>query len=219
MKEILADSHGLNLGLGGTQTHSGLYPHWTIPHVTSTSLSAPYHSWSDGEPQKSHPVLAQSPRKLLSVSRCHENVAFGMTLRKSWYRKMLHTSIFLMAASNIFMIETGIPSWIEHATLMMQWNSFKSIIWQCLAMCVRRVSVPDYKPGYALLMLSVTQLKLDFRIHNVCHCFVSLDRNEAWQVMSFSKYWKWSILSNVSNIPQNISHGKMRLKKRLITFN
>ena len=34
-------------------------------------------------------------------------------------------------------------------------------------------------------------------IRNVCHGFVSLDRNEAWQVISFSIYQKWIILSNV----------------------
>ena len=31
-------------------------------------------------------------------------------------------------------------------------------------------------------MLPVTYLKYGFRIHNMCHCFVSLDRNEARQV-------------------------------------
>ena len=55
--------------------------------------------------------------------------AFGMTLRKSWYTTMLHTPIFLMSGPNIFHGWKGKPSWVELATLMMQWDSFKSVIW------------------------------------------------------------------------------------------
>ena len=80
----------------------------------------------------------------------------------------------------------------------------------CLAMLIRRISKPDYKPWYALLMLSETHLRHDFRVHNVCHWFVLLDQNEASHVFNFSIYW---------NMIFSQSCDKMKLKKRPITFN
>ena len=60
-------------------------------------------------------------------------------------------------------------------------------------------------------MLPVTHLKHDFPINNVCHCFVSLDRNDMWQVIYFSTYSKWSILSIV--LPKIIYFQKFKLRK------
>ena len=48
-------------------------------------------------------------------------------------------------------------------------------------MLIRRVSDPDYNPWYGL-MLPVKHLKLDFRIHSVFHCFLSIERKEAWRL-------------------------------------
>ena len=81
-------------------------PHWTIHPVTTTLLLAPCRSGADGETQKPHSVLAQSPRRLPLVSCCRENgspvLPSGLTLRKFWYRTALHTPIFLMSVPNIF---------------------------------------------------------------------------------------------------------------------
>ena len=65
---------------------SGMCPYWRTSAVTTTSLSAPYHFWADGEPQKPHSVLAQSPRRLrcfMLTWKWEHSVAFGVTVRKS----------------------------------------------------------------------------------------------------------------------------------------
>ena len=79
--------------------HPGLCSHRTANPVTTTSLTAPNHSWPDGEPDKIHSVLVVIPKIALCFILSWEwepSVAFGVTLRKSWYRTMPHTSIFLM---------------------------------------------------------------------------------------------------------------------------
>ena len=158
-------------------------------------ISAPRHSWADGEPQKLHSVLAQSTRRSRSVSCWHEKrspvLPFGMILRESWFRTMRHTPIFLMSVPNIFPGWNGNTQWsrtrnIEDAMRLFQINDLVMFGYACPSHFRPRF----YEPWCALLMFTVTHVKLDFRLPNVCHCFVPLDRKEAWQVINFSKYWK-----------------------------
>ena len=150
--------------------------------------------------------------------------AFGITSRKSWYRSMLHTPILLMSAPNIFHGWNGNTQLSRTRKIDDAMRLFQIIDLVMFGLLVRHISDPDYKPWYALLMLPATHLKLDFQIHNVCHCFVSLDQSEAWQVINFSIYWKRSILSpvlpKIKYFPKNKSHGKTKLKKgRLVLIN
>ena len=79
-------------------------------------------------------------------------------------------------------------------------------------MLVCCISDPDYEPGYALQMLPLIHFKLDFRIHNACHFFVSLDRNEAWQVINLS------IFCRKSNISPKYMSGKNQAEKEADYF-
>ena len=100
-----------------------------------------------------------------------------------------------------FTVEKGITRCVELATS--NWtlsNKWSDNVWICLSVAF---SDPDYKPWYALLTLAVTHSKLEFRIHNVCHCFESLDRNKSLHAINFGIYWNWNILSNVL---QKIKH-------------
>ena len=162
-----------------------------------------------------------------AVSCCHENGSPGLPLGWLWgnpERTMLHTPIFLMSVPNIFHGWNGNTQLsrtrnIDNAVRLFQINDL--VMFDCA--CSSQFRPGLHKPWYVVLKLTVTHLKLNFRLHNVCHCFVSLDRNDVWQVINFSIYWKLSILCNVlpkiQIFPQNISHGKMKLKMRPITFN
>ena len=73
----------------------------------------------------------------------------------------------------------------------MQCDSFISVILFILAYGCPFHFGPYY--AHVLLMLEGTNLKYDFRIHKECHCFISLDRNEAWEGNNFNTYWKWKV--------------------------
>ena len=118
-----------------------------------------------------------------------------------------------------FTVETGIPIWVELATCNeILLNQLSGNVWLRLSIAFQTRIINCDMHSWCCQW----HLKHDFQIYNMCHCFKSLDQNEAWQVINFSIYWKWSILSNVlpkiKYFPQK-SHGEMKLKKRPIIFN
>ena len=73
-----------SISFGYTTAHSGQRQDWLTSQATSTPLSAPYLSWSDGEPQKPHSVLAYSSRRMCYLSCCHDNGSPVLPL--GWFR-------------------------------------------------------------------------------------------------------------------------------------
>ena len=163
-----------------------------------------------------------------AVSCCRANGGPVLYLGWLWGNpdivQMLHTPILLIRAPTICHGRNGYTQLnktrsTDDTMRLFQINDLVMFGYACPS---------HFRPGLstvicALIVLPVTHLKPVLRIHNVCHCFMSLNRNEVWRVINFSTYWKRSILSNVllkiEYSPQIQVRWKMKLKKRPVTFN